>query len=286
MQQSLKKIFYREVVKIFGKFGECSVPNPSEFEQRLEKHRNLPDTCFYVLDLRQFKAIHVHGTERIFGVTPSDFAQATLGKFIHPSYLNIYIAKALAVYRGMEKFNYSIHPDVPYYYNIFLPLRLKDKRFYRTRQMSIPFCLDKNGKMVLQLNIIRTGFQEYSALPLNSYFTASTQEPLNGQTKQMKLDQIQILHDDIFVNFPELAPKNKHTWGFTTRELELLQIIASHPEMGFVEAANKLSISVHRARGIWLKSGIKEKMNDLFYPRVFNSIHEVANFFKQMNVLR
>lgn len=282
---SLKEIFHREIIKIFGQVGPCAFPNPNEFEDRLEKHRNLPDTCFYVLDLRTFKATYVHGTERIFGVKPAEFTHATLANFIHPSYLTLYMAKALAVYRGMEKFDYYVHPDLGYYYNIFLPMRLHDQKYYRTRQVSIPFCLDADGKMVLQLNIIRSGFQEFTGQPLTSYFTSSAKKPLNQETQQMKKDHIRTLQEDVFVNFPELSPKNKYTWGFTKRELELLQTIADNPELGFAGAAKKLSISVHRARGIWLKNGIKEKVNDLFHPRVFSSIQEVASFFKQMDIL-
>ena len=101
----------------------------------------------------------------------------------------------------------------------------------------------------------------------------------------MKKDHIESLHK-VFSKIPQFAPTCKDTWGFTSREMELLQIIAQNPDLGFAEAAKEMFISVHRARGIWLKNGIKDKVKAIFHPRAFSTIQEVALFFKQMDVLR
>lgn len=283
---SPSNLFFEELHHIFGTYGDCVVPDSSEIEERLAKHRNLPDTCFHVLDLRKGQLTHVHGTERIFGIEAAKFSYASIKQLIHPAYLSMFLAKALATYRSLGKYTHTIHPNRPYYYNIFLPMKLRDGKYYRVRQMSMPFGLDANNNMVLQLNIYRTGFEEYDGQPLTSYFSSTKDYPLDGQTQQMKKDHVQALHEDIFVNFPQLAPKHKDHWNFTPRELELLTLIAKNPEMGFAGAADKMFIGIHRARGIWLKGGIKEKVNAIFYPRTFNTIQEVASFLAQMDVLR
>ena len=164
-------------------------------------------------------------------------------------------------------------------------MKLKRGKYHRVRQMSIPFGLDEHGKMVLQLNIYRTGWENYSGQPMTSYFSSSDDKPLDNRTDQMKKDHIQSLHE-IFTKFPELSPLAKDGWGLTARELELLQIIARQPDLGFAGAAKEMFIGVHRARGIWLKGGIKEKINAIFYPKVFNTIQDVAIFLKEMIVLR
>lgn len=282
--QTPSAIYFQEMKKLFANSGEVVIPSKKDFESILAKHCELPDTCFHILDLRTLDMPFKHGIERIFGVPDKAYNYSTLAEFIHPSYVALFMAKALAVYRYLDHYKDTVHPTMPYYYNIFLPMKLKGGKYHRVRQMSIPFALDENGKMVLQLNIYRTGFEPYSGQPMTSFFSSSANKPLDRRTDEMKRDHIQSLQE-VFSQYPQFSPTWKEHWGFTPRELELLQVIANQPDLGFAGAAKEMFIGVHRARGIWLKNGIKEKVNAIFYPRVFNTIQEVAAFFKDMDVL-
>ena len=137
--QSINKLFTQEVSRIFAGLGDCVTPNPISFESRLAQHKNLPDTCFHVLDLRTLDIVYTHGIERIFGIPKQVYTYATLSNTIHPSYLILFIAKALAIYRYLDKYPTTVQPDMPYFYNVFLPMKLKRGKYHRVRQMSIPF---------------------------------------------------------------------------------------------------------------------------------------------------
>ena len=180
----MRTIFLQTLKDIFQDYGDCVTPSPDLFDGRLAKHKNLPDTCFHILDLRKLTLMKTHGTERIFGIPSSHFNYSALGNAIHPSYVPLYMAKAIAVYHYLDFYPDTVHPDMPYYYNVFLPMKLKGGKYHRVRQMSIPYGLDKNGKMVLQLNIYRTGFEPYKGQPMTSFFSSSDDKPQDNLNRK------------------------------------------------------------------------------------------------------
>lgn len=264
--------------KTFGEKPE------KELSKLLKKYEVFSDTCLTLIDLKKLDIIFAHGTSRLFGITEAEFAIPQFTNLIHPAFRSIYYAKALAVLGAIGKFKAFINLETPYCYNIFLILKLRDGKYYRVRQHSLPFGLDKNGNMALQLNIYYTGLEPFLGQSVTSFFSYSGKEFSNHFTQAMEQAHRSELQK-VLKNNPELSPTYKKGWGFTKREMDLLQIVASNSKFSFTEIGKKMKVSERTARGFWLKDGVKSKMNRIFHPAEFNTVQDAAIFFKQMDIL-
>ncbi len=254
-----------------------------EIRKKLEQLKNHPDVCFSLVDLRNMTMLSNHGTKRLFGINEEGFSMTQFIDLIHPAFRWVYFAKALAVLEGIDQFKAFVNLGAPYAYNIFLNLRLKDGIYYRVRQHSIPFGLDEDGNMALQLNIYYSGYEPYISQPMASFFSYSGAEFSNHFTQAMEQAHRAILQKEIFEKIPELSPKYKKGWNLKDNELNLLQYYRDHPDAQRKDVAKELGYKVHYCNELWGK--IKDKMHALFAPAYFGTPVAAARFLDQMDIL-
>lgn len=250
----------------------------------LEKYKKSFGTCFSLIDIKNLRTVHSHGTNRLFGIAEEDFSMEQFIHSIHPAYRWLYYAKELARLNTIKQFKAFMNVETPYAYNVFLILRLKDGKYYRVRRQSIPFGLDENGNMVLQLNLFYTGFEPYKIQqPLTQYYSYSGDSFTNHFTKAMNKAHKKALHEEIFAKIPALSPKHKKGWNLKENELNLLRYYRDHPEAKRKAVAEELGYKVHYCNELWGK--IKDKMNVIFAPAHFGTPVQVALFLDQMDIL-
>lgn len=255
----------------------------NQLERLLDPYKSDKIICCSLIDLKNLTTIYSKGTSRLFGIPETDFSTDQFISFIHPSFQWLYFAKALALLGAINQFKSFVNLEVPYTYNIFLPLRLKNGKYYRVRQESIPFLLDDKGNMVLQMNCFYTGFEPYFSQPMTSYFAHQGPEFTNHFTEVMGQAHRKAIKEEIFAKIPALSPKYKKGWNFKENELKLLRYYRNHPEAKRKEVADKLGYKVHYCNEIWGK--IKDKMHRLFAPAHFGSPLQAALFLNQMDIL-
>lgn len=251
--------------------------------QKLEELKNHPEVCFSLIDLRNMSMLSSYGTNRLFGISEADFSMAQFIELIHPSFRWVYYAKALAALEGIDQFKAFVNLNTPYAYNVFLNLRLKDGIYYRVRQHSIPYGLDEDGNMALQLNFYYTGLEPYNGQSITSFFSYSGTEFRNHFTQAMEQAHQQALHEQIFKKIPELSPKYKKGWNLKDNELNFLRYYRDHPDAKRKDVAMALGYKVHYCNELWGK--IKDKVHALFAPAYFGTPVDVARFFDQMDIL-
>lgn len=284
--QSAINTYLQEVQKITKTYG--AIANPKEFSNNLaslEKHQDLADSFYHILDLRDFSIIAANGAERFLGISQDEFSFKTLVGKIHPAFQTLFLAKALAVNVVIDQYKaYSNSPTAPSFYNIFYPLQLSNGKYYRVRQMSTPFCADKNGNMIMLLNIYRTGLEPYAGQPMTSYFSLSNGALFSPITEMMKIAHKQSLHENIFTNYPSLNPMSKQNWGFSETQIALLKVFAKEPKLSWTQAAKLIHRAPSHTPDLWNK-GIKPLANQLFMPKRFEKIQDFVTFFQQMDLL-
>lgn len=137
-----------------------------------KKHPAEKFFSFYSIDpSRNFEVIGHYGITEYLNLTELFTCQSQLMQFIHPKQLPFFLSLAQAVISfttedlaGRVGFDKEIKA-----YQVTVPMKLRDGKYYRVEQLTQPVSLDKKGRVVGVLNRYRL-FGEYQGEPLKPYF--------------------------------------------------------------------------------------------------------------------